>query len=149
MYALYLVVVVGFSLAVARSVGRSVMAMSPARPKVVEKILSFRECREEMQSLWRELDTQRQGLSQWSTRASRVDERWAEFRVGWLQRHRQLEASCAVESRERQPLRLVFRQLEKTMDLYTTHAVQFAGEMGPTIDRLNTLFSELREAPLP
>lgn len=145
MYGLYLVVVVSFSLAVTFSVAKSVNAMSPKRPKDVEVILSSAECVAQVETLWAELDSKRRELSQLGSSTRRADKQWALFRVQWLQRHRHAEASCAVDSQERVALREFFKKIDRAMDLYTTHAVQFAGEMGPTIDSVNGLLAKLKE----
>lgn len=143
-YATYLVVVGGFSLLVIISVIRSVSAMTPRRLPTRDRVLSMRECLEWAERLWSELEGRRKGLSARAP-AEEADNAWTEFRVKWLERHRQTEAMCAVSAEGRSALRPVFARLDRLMDLYTIHAVQFAGELGPTVDSLKTALEVARK----
>lgn len=88
---------------------------------------------ERAERLWAELDAQRQGLSsRVPTRDAEQD--WSQFRIQWLNVFRDIEAQCALDSRSRAPLKRVYERLDHLQDLYTTHAVQFAGEVGGAID---------------
>lgn len=139
MYAIYLVVVVVFSLLIAGSVVRSVVAMTPERHVGPAPTLPLDECLSRARALWAELDERRKTLGGQSP-AALADARWMDFRLDWLRRHREAEAKCVSASSERAEVAQVFRRLDKTMDLYTTHAVQFAGEIGPTLDALQKAF---------
>jgi hypothetical protein len=145
-YAFYLVVVSVFCLFVIISVFRSVYAMSPERKGPSEQTLTVRECLDGAESLWREMDDHRRDLSS-RTPARSADEEWTGFRVGWLNRLRDLESRCAVESRGRSPIRDVFSRLNQLMNLYTTHAVQFAGEIGGSVDAFRQSVQEARRDP--
>ena len=132
-YALYLVVVVGFCGLIIASVVRSVIAMTPKPKPGGERVLSMQECIDRASALWQELDGQRQLLGQ-EVPARATDETWSRFRVRWLGELRDVQSLCALDSRARKPLRRAFERLERLQDLYMTHAVQFAGEIGGTLD---------------
>jgi hypothetical protein len=146
MYALYLVVVVGFAASVIYSVFSSVMAMSPKRPPQVERVLTLPECIDGAQVLWARLDDERKALTR-NVPARNADEAWSRFRVEWLRDLRHLEAECASEAKQRARLRKLFRQLDSVQDMYMTHAIQYAGEIGPAVDELEKTFASLRTAP--
>lgn len=136
-YALYLVVVVAFCGMLIVSVVRSVIAMSPGVTSGGQRVLTVQECMDQAGALWQDLDAQRQQLSR-EVPAKTTDEKWSRFRVRWLGRLREVQSLCALDSRARKPLRLAFERLERLQDLYMTHAVQFAGEIGPTLDEFRS-----------
>ena len=133
-YAAYIVVVSVFSIVVIVSVVRSVLAMNPAQKPPSEVTLTVRECLDGAERLWNELDAHRQALASHSP-ARKVDQEWSQFRVRWLDRFRDIESHCALKSRSRASLKGVYEKLDHIQDLYMTHAVQFAGEVGGAIDR--------------
>lgn len=141
MYGFYLAVVGTFSLLIIVSVVKSVIAMTPGHRRQSDVVLSERECFQKAEQLWNELEKERQALAS-HTPATTADDVWAEFRVKWLERHRQAASMCALDSRARARLREVFLRLDKAMDLYTTHAVQYSGEVGPTADALKQALND-------
>ena len=145
-YGLYIAVVSAFCLAVIISVTRSVMALTPPRKPSAEQVLSYRECLDGADTLWSQLESEREKLVRISP-AREVDRQWLEFRTSWLQRMRDAEAKCALESRDRTSLKEVFRRLEEVQDLYSIHAVQYAGEVGGVVDALRGAFSTARKNP--
>ncbi|WNG36379.1 hypothetical protein F0U60_23790 [Archangium minus] len=145
-YGIYIAVVVAFCLAITISVSRSVAAMTPERKPQAEQVLSYRECLDAAQELWSQLESEREKLVR-TTPASKVDRQWMEFRTAWLQRVTDREAQCALGSRDRTSLKEVFRRLEEVQDLYTIHAVQYAGEVGGAVDGLHGAFSAARKNP--
>jgi hypothetical protein len=134
-YALYLVVVSGFSLLVIRGVYGSVVAMTPRALPAAEVTLSVRECLERAEGLFGDMQKEHAKLID-TVPAAQADDVWDQFRVGWMERYRTAEASCALGSQSRARLRAVFEKLSRVMDLYTTAAVQYAGAMGGAIDGL-------------
>jgi len=132
-YALYLVVVVGFCGLIIASVVRSVIAMTPKLKPGGERVLSMQECIDRASALWQQLDRERQLLGQ-EVPARGTDVTWSRFRVRWLGELRDVQSLCALDSHARKPLRRAFERLERLQDLYMTHAVQFAGEIGGTLD---------------
>ena len=134
-YVAYLTVVGSFSLLVINSVVRSVHEMTPRRMPPTQPLLSVQACVDQAQGLFNELDRHRKELSSHVPVAD-ADIGWKDFRVGWLKQHREAEAHCGVDGPGRRPLREVYRRLEQAMDLYTTQSVQYAGEVGPTVDKL-------------
>ena len=132
-YALYLLVVIVFCILLISSVVRSVIAMTPTQSSTAAPIISVRECADRADDLWQQLDRQRQALSS-EAPAAATAQRWSEFRVAWLQRLRDAESSCALPTHSRRGLKMAFDRLEHLQDLYMTHAVQFAGEIGDTLD---------------
>ena len=110
----------------------------------VEQILTVNECIDGAEKLWVQLDDERKELTR-SKPARAADEEWSRFRVQWLRDLRVLEARCAVESRSRTNLRPLFDRLESLQDLYMTHAVQYAGEVGPAVDKLQAEIQRLRQ----
>jgi hypothetical protein len=134
-YSVFIAVILVFSLAITVSTVRSAIEMTPRHQPEASVVLTVRECADLAEALWKELEQGRQGLSK-EGQAKTADQRWTGFRVEWMQRHRRAESTCAVESSSRTALKKVFTRLDKAMDLYTTHAVQYAGEVGPTIDTL-------------
>jgi len=135
-WAVYFVVLLFFAGSITFSVIKSTLDMSPDHKPPAKEALSVDECLSRANALWVELDERRKAMSTQSE-VRRVDaEYWTQFRLDWLERHRNVEASCAVDAKGREQLKEVFKRLDQTMDLYTTHAVQFAGEVGPTLDAL-------------
>src|SRR4051794_14946852 len=134
-YAFYLVVVSAVSLLVIRSVVGSVIKMTPGRRPDAEPTLTVGECLQRSESLFQELESERARLTS-AFPASRTDDNWVRFRVSWKERYRDAESHCALESRSRQSLRKVYEKLSRVMDLFTTSAVQYAGEAGPGVDEL-------------
>ncbi|RPH73097.1 MAG: hypothetical protein EHM78_00060 [Myxococcaceae bacterium] len=141
--AVYLVVVSTFCLLVTASVARSVRTMSPRREPVRTATLAPEACVERASVLLDELEGRRRALTG-ITPASRADTSWMSFRVEWLERVRQAERSCGVDLPERKELAELFDQLEHLEDLYTTSAVQYAGEIGPALDRFHRMVAQTR-----
>ncbi|MBL8949640.1 MAG: hypothetical protein JNK82_02610 [Myxococcaceae bacterium] len=135
-WAVYFVVLLFFAGSITVSVIKSVLEMSPDHRPPAPSALSADECLTRARALWVELDEHRKAMST-QAEVRRVDaEYWPQFRLDWLERHRAAEADCAVGSAGRENLKEAFKRLEQAMDLYTTHATQFAGEVGPTLDEL-------------
>lgn len=143
MWAVYLVFSLFVGLAVTLSVLHSVQKMTPRRPPSATPALDPEACRALAEQLFGELDSRRQALSA-AEPVRRVDADWTQFRVKWMNEFRDAEARCDVDARDRESTRRLFQSLEKVADLYTVHAVQFAGEVGPTLD---TLRAELKATP--
>jgi hypothetical protein len=147
-YGVHIALSTAFSVWLIVNVGRSVAAMTPEALPAAEQTLTFRECVDAAQALWMELESQREKLVRPGTTPARdVDEEWMRFRTAWLARMRERESRCALGSRERAELRQVFRQLERVQDLYTIHAVQYAGEVGGAVDGLQDAFDAARRNP--
>ncbi|MBX5483874.1 MAG: hypothetical protein IRZ16_18790 [Myxococcaceae bacterium] len=142
-YGLYIAVVSVFSVLLIYSIFRSVLQMSPRPPRGVEKQLTPRECVDALEGLWRRLDDQRRTFTDHHP-ARGVDAEFSRFRIGWMKDLRDLQARCAVDSRNRKALRSLFHTLENVQARYMTHAVQFAGEVGPEIDQLQEDFRAAR-----
>jgi hypothetical protein len=143
-YGLYIALVVAFCLGITISVTRSVGAMTPEKKSPVEPVLSYRECLDAADQLWSQLESEREKLVR-TTPARKVDRQWMEFRTTWMARLRDREAQCALGSRDRVDLRELYRRLEEVQDLYTIHAVQYAGEVGGAVDALRGAFSTARK----
>ena len=137
-WGLYLVFTVTFSVAITVNVVRSTLAMTPPPPPPATTLLSPDECVAAARALWIELDQRRDSLSDPPDAGSvrRVDADWTQFRIEWLMRHNVLASRCAAEGPDRLVIQKIFKELDTVMDLYTTNAVQFAGEVGPTLDAL-------------
>ncbi|MBU8894554.1 hypothetical protein KRR26_03010 [Corallococcus sp. M34] len=140
-YGIHIALSTLFCLWLIWNVGRSVAAMTPARPPPSTPPLTFRECLDTARSLWADLETEREKLVRVMP-AQKVDQEWMKFRADWLTRTRQEESRCALDSRDpsRVQLRTLFRSLEHVQDLYTIHAVQYAGEVGGAVDALHAAF---------
>lgn len=136
---------VTFSILIVISVVKSVQSMTPKRQPTASQPLSTRECVERCQALLEELEQRRHGLTKAASVRS-VDQDWTKFRVGWLQEERALESQCDTGAPDRAALAKTFSDLEKLMDLYTTHVVQFAGEVGPTLEAVRTSLARARES---
>jgi hypothetical protein len=135
-WVVYFVILMVFSLSITVSVFRSVWSMTPAHQTVTGSTLSEAECLDRARALWNDLEDRRTQMTNHSP-VSDVDSKyWAQFRVEWLARQRVDEAACTVVAPDRVQLRQLFVQLDRVMDLYTTHVVQFAGEVGPSVDKL-------------
>lgn len=132
-YSVYLVVVTVFSVGIIASVFRSVVDMSPKRPRASEGILTPQECAQGLEGLWNRLEAERR---QWSETqpAHGADDRYTAFRMEWMRELRELEGKCAVEARARSGLKTAFRRLEDVQDAYTVNAAQYAGHSGPRVD---------------
>ncbi|GMU61673.1 MAG: hypothetical protein AMXMBFR34_34360 [Myxococcaceae bacterium] len=140
-WALYLLVAVGFSLLVIYSVFKSVFAMTPERPAPAGQLLSLAECTGKARALIDRLELQRRDFA--APEATRADQRFLDFRVGWLKEKRAVEAQCGLSEPGRERLSRAFGELERLMDLYTTSAVQYSGAVAPTLE---TLKRDLDEA---
>jgi hypothetical protein len=137
-WAFYLLIAVAFSVAITINVVRSTLAMTPDRPPASKVSLSPQECLDTARALWNELDARRKSMSE-ATPVRGVDAHWTSFRIDWLKREHEADSRCAQKK--------IFEQLDSLMDLYTTHAVQFAGEIGPTIDELNANLEAASRGP--
>ena len=146
-YGLYLVVTVGFCGSLIWQVYRSTHAMTyGTKAHAVGAASPVPECVDGAEGLFKELEARRQQLPVPPPAVS-ADQRWLDFRREWIERFRDLEARCALGSTDREPLAELFKMLEKVADLYTTHAVQYAGHVGPGADELAMRFDELRKSP--
>jgi hypothetical protein len=143
-YAFYLVVVVVFSTLLIISVVRSILASTPPRPPVSEQVLSMRECADRADQLWAQLDEQRKALSTYQQRRE-MEQHWSRFRVAWLKELYQIESMCVPRSRSREPLKRAFELLERLQNLYATHAVQFASEIGGTLEEFHRALEAARK----
>ena len=128
---LYIVATVAFCLHLAASVFRSTGEMTYSRQASASTPLPDAECAARLRGLWGELEQQRGEMAAASALAA--DQRFLTFRAQWFPRFRTLEAGCAPGRPVQAEL---FRGLEKLADLYTTLAVRYAGEAGPTVERL-------------
>lgn len=146
MYALYLVITVTFCASLIYQVYRSTHAMAYGTNPRPTNTITARECVDGAEVLFKQLEGRRVAMGK-PPEVSSADARWLEFRGEWIERFRELEAQCALESQTRRPLKELFRRLEKVADLYTTHAVQYAGHVGPGADELSRKFAELRTSP--
>jgi hypothetical protein len=145
-YGLYFTVVVAFCLVIIVSVVRSVAAMTPRKQPAAEQVLTYQECLQGAEALWSQLEAERERLVR-TAPAHEVGRQWMDFSTPWLEQLRSLEARCALKSRERSSLATVFRRLDEVQDLYTIHAVQYAGEVGGAVDALRSAFSKARQSP--
>lgn len=145
-YAFYLVVVSAFCLLVIRSVAGSVMRMTPSRRPPAEVTLSVSECLQRAEGLFLEMEREHARLST-AFPAAKSDASWGQFRIGWMERYRDAESRCALQSQGRARAREVFERLSRVMDLFTTSAVQYAGEAGGAVDDLRAALEEARRDP--
>jgi len=145
-YALYLVVVSAVSLLAIKSVVTSVIRMTPGRKPPAEQTLTVAECLQRAEALFQDLESERAKVAA-SVPAARSDQAWEQFRVGWIERYRDAESRCALESRSRTSLRQVYDRLSRVMDLFTTSAVQYAGEAGGAVDALRESLAAARKEP--
>ena len=134
-WGLYTVFAVIFSLAITVNVVRSTLAMTPKRPPAAVSLLDPAQCTSAARALWSELDARRKMMSE-ARPVRAVDVTWTHFRIDWLIRAHEAESRCTGDNPDRKPQKAIFKKLNTLMDLYTTHAVQFAGEVGPTLDDL-------------
>lgn len=139
-WAVYLVVAVGFSSLIVYSVFKSVVSMTPDRPAAAGQALPVAACVTSLRGLADELDAQRNAFSKADAR--QADQRFLEFRVGWLTRKRALEAQCAIGDPSREKLSDAFDELERLMDLTTTSSVQFSGAIGPVLESFRERLDE-------
>ncbi|HTS83359.1 MAG TPA: hypothetical protein VMH40_22370 [Myxococcaceae bacterium] len=142
--AVYLGVVSLFCILITTSVARSVRSMSPRREPVRTATLDRIGCAGRASDLLEDLESHRRSLTGIGP-ASGADATWMSFRVEWLERLRQVEHSCGTDAPDRRDLAELFRQLEHLEDLYTTSAVQYAGEIGPALDRFHRMLARMRE----
>ena len=122
---IYLVVTVIFSCLIIFSVYRSVLRMTPDRPRPEA------DCLADASTLFSQLEAQRKVQGD-EADVAHSDQRFLQFRVEWLQRKRTLESRCGLDSRER--VKDAFDTLDRVVDLYTTNSTQFSGAVGPTVD---------------
>nr|WP_217440781.1 MULTISPECIES: hypothetical protein [unclassified Myxococcus] len=145
-YGVYIALTTLFSLWIIWNVSRSVAAMTPEELPPAATTLSFQECLAGARALWDELEAGREKLVRVSP-ARDTDQEWMRFRTSWLARMRERESQCDLKARERAPLRTVYRRLEVVLDLYTTHAVQYADEVGGTVDSFHAAFQAASASP--
>ncbi len=140
--AVYLTFSVGFSSLIIWSVFRSVIAMTPGAAAATNERLTEAECGAQLSTLFDELDGRRRHASV-EPNASDSDLRWGHFRTDWLTRLKALQSRCEVNDPSRAKLKVAFERLDHLLDLYTVQAVQFAGEIGPSLDAAKTALGEL------
>lgn len=145
-YGLHVALSTVFCLWLIVNVGHSVAAMTPEKKPRSERLLSYRECLDMAQTLWTDLERSREQLVR-TQPARDVDQEWMRLRTAWLERLRTSEAECGLKSRDRAPLQSVYERLENVLDLYTIHAVQYAGEVGGGVDALQAAFETARKNP--
>ena len=145
-YGLHIALSTVFCLWLIVNVGRSVAAMTPERLPAAPQLLSYRECLDAAQTLWTDLEREREALVR-TLPAREVDQEWMRLRTAWLTRLRAREAECGLKSRDRAQLLAVYQRLENVLDLYTIHAVQYAGEVGGGVDTLRAAFDTARKNP--
>ncbi len=129
----YLVFSVGFSGLVTANVISSVARQQPAHVPPDAQPIPVAACLVEARALAAKLDAQRQGLTALPERTS-ADKAWNTFRTSWLTELRALEGRCGNGLADRRELGPMFDELENLLDRYTTHTVQFAGQLGPALD---------------
>lgn len=144
-YGVHILVSAIFSLWIIVNVTGSVSAMTPEQlpPAEQDQVMTFKQCLDAAQALWTDLETQRETLVR-TAPARSVDQEWMRIRNVWLQRVRERESRCALKARDRAELRTVFERLEEVQDLYTIHAVQYAGEVGGAVEALQAAFDTAR-----
>ncbi|XXF75000.1 hypothetical protein P2318_18175 [Myxococcaceae bacterium GXIMD 01537] len=145
-YGVHIAVSTVFSLWIIVNVSRSVAAMTPERQPPAPTLLSYRECLDAAQDLWADLEREREKLVR-TQPARDVAEEWMRARTAWLERVRAREAQCGLKSRDRVLLQAVYQRMERVLDLYTIHAVQYAGEVGHGVDALQDAFEAARRSP--
>lgn len=130
-YAVYLIVVCGFSLLVIVSVFRSAKKMTPEVPKRTKGPgLSTAQCVSRARGLWNDLEAERQHFSL-SKNSEALQTHWQAFRLAWISRLRKAQAACGSGSDA--AVRKVFGKLEAVENLYTTSAVQYGNEIAPAV----------------
>ena len=142
-YAVYFTFATVFCVLVLISVLRSIDAMTPDPQPPRAPIYSVEACLGGAEELFGELEQARKALGD-GGQARRAAMRWTDFRVQWLTRMRTLEAHCAIESPNRPGMEPVFRDLRRLAEAYSTHAVQYAGEVGRIVDRLHRRIESAR-----
>ncbi len=140
MLAVYLVFTVTFCLVLTWSVLNSVLAMNPKVP-AASAPLSAPVCLTRLRELVNELDLRNRNISALGN-VTTSDLKWSEYRLQWLTRSRELESHCSLKDPANEKLGAAFKQAGHVLDLYTVHAVQFAGEIGPSIDALRVMLDE-------
>jgi hypothetical protein len=145
-YGLHVTLTTVFCLWLIVNVGRSVAAMTPEQRPASLQLLSYRECLDAAQRLWTDLEHEREQLVR-AEPTRDVDQEWMRLRTAWLERLRDREAECGLKSRDRASLQLVYQRLENVLDLYTIHAVQYAGKVGGGVDALHAAFDAARNNP--
>jgi hypothetical protein len=142
LWAVYLVVSVGFSLLIIFSVFKSVLSMTPERPPEGPDVLTVGQCVAGTRAMFEELDSARRAHSEGE--ATSADRRFLDFRNDWLSRKRRLEAECALGRPERHELRELLASLDRVLDLYTTGSVQFASAVGPSVERFRAQLEQFK-----
>lgn len=142
-YVFYILVVSVFCVLLIISVFRSVKEMTPKAAARSTAVLDMRQCLDGAHGLWLRLDDRRKAFTA-THPAKKVGQGFTDFRVQWLRELRSLQANCAVGAPGHERLRELFERLERVENLYMTHAVQYAGEIGPAIDKLDETFAQLR-----
>ena len=140
MLAVYLVFTVTFCLVLTWSVLNSVLAMNPKVPAASEP-LGAAVCLTRLRELINDLDLRNRNISALGN-VTTSDLKWSEYRLQWLTRSRELESHCSLKDPANVKLEAAFKQADHVLDLYTVHAVQFAGEIGPSIDALRVMLDE-------
>ena len=143
-YAVYFGAATVFCVLVLISVLRSIDAMTPDPQPPRSPMYSVDACLDGAGALFDELEEARKALGD-GGEARRAAARWTDFRIQWLTRMRTLEAHCAIESPSRPGMEPVFRDLRRLAEAYSTHAVQYAGEVGRIVERLHRRIETARQ----
>lgn len=145
-YGLYIAVVSVFCLAITISVTRSVRAMMPERVPPSDTVLTYRECLEGADALFSQLEAEHEHFGSRGP-AGALDRQWADFRAQWLQRLRERESRCALDSHSNTQLKEVYGLLERVQDLYAVHASQYTGDVAGRVDELREALATARRNP--
>ena len=137
----YLVFSIVFSVLVTYSVFKSVLEMTPSRPKAGPVVYTVEQCTQGAAAFFQELEAQR--ASQADGPAAMADHRFLDFRIDWLTRKARLEQGCGTDRPDRTDLKALFRVLDRLVDLYTTESVQFASSIGLAVDELHRILGRL------
>jgi hypothetical protein len=143
-YGVHVAAATAFCLFIIWNVVRSVRAMTPPLPPSPAKLADVDTCSDRAQALWTALEERRRGLAEGTEPIRAAHQRWSEFRLEWLTQLRSTQAECSGAHPERAALGVLFQDLQRLEDLYSTHAVQYVGEIGPSVDRFQRDLEKVR-----
>ena len=146
-YGVHILVSAIFCLWIIVNVSRSVAAMTPERLPPAGRIRCSPSGSAWMarRPLWTDLETQRETLVR-TAPASSVDQEWMRFRTAGCSACASARAGVLSSPASEQSCARCIQRLEEVQDLYTIHAVQYAGEVGGAVDALQAAFDAARRS---
>ncbi len=123
-------------------------SLPPLTPRAEVDADTLSWCMHELEVLSRELNRRlNETLASWPARRSSVQ--WEDWSPAWRSKLLRLDARCRLSQGDvsgTKELNAAYQRLSELHSHYTTLAVQFSKEIGPSADRLHAAMRKARES---